>query len=52
MAAPSVMNPLLKKHSGDWMSRLLLALWILITAPIAGKSAFAQQTPADRLKAN
>jgi hypothetical protein len=40
-------------HSlGDWISRLLLALLILITAPIAGQRAFAQQTPADRLKAN
>jgi len=34
------------------MSRLLLALLILITAPIAGQSAFAQQAPANRLKAN
>jgi hypothetical protein len=33
------------------MSRLLLVLSIVLTAPLAEPSAFAQPTPADRLKA-
>jgi ABC-type molybdate transport system substrate-binding protein len=36
---------------GDWMLRQLLVLSIMLTASLADPSAFAQSTPADRLKA-